>query len=232
MRHQRPGDRVVVNADDASAGFADGDARRALGVLPRARGRARSLPRPGARASSSPTGRPRPRSGRSRSAPPIPPTSSRRQRSRRQQARPRRRSGVGSSRPKHHPGARSQSARSVAVPVVDDGMAATPTKAAATLAPLSRRQRRPHRRWPERRGRRQRPCDPGRGRAPRAGVRHDRPGRPARRALRRSRAAACAPSRATSGRGDRGRPTSTLQWLPRRGAHEAQRPWCSHRCSR
>ena len=43
VRHQRPGDRVVVNADDASAGFAAADTGRRLGVLARPPGRPRAF---------------------------------------------------------------------------------------------------------------------------------------------------------------------------------------------
>ena len=62
------------------------NARRRLGALARPQRRARRLPRPRNAASSSRTGRPRRRSGTSRTRRPIPPTSSRRRRSRPRQA--------------------------------------------------------------------------------------------------------------------------------------------------
>ena len=134
MRHQRPGDRVVVNADDASAGFADGNARRRLGALARPQSRARRLPRPGTRRRRH---RRDDRDGaraHRRAQRPTPPTSSRRQRSRPRQAQIRRRSRRASTAPSHRPGARSRPARSAAFPSSTTAWPRRRRRRAATLA--------------------------------------------------------------------------------------------------
>ena len=134
VRRQRPGDRVVVNADDAAAGFADGtpadawefslvhrvergaflDEERGLvvtdGTTETALGHiegAAAHPANVVAAAAIAT---------AAGADPTDDRAGRRQ------------------LPSHRPGARNHRGTLGGVPVVDDGMAATPTKAAATLA--------------------------------------------------------------------------------------------------
>ena len=134
VRHQRPGDRVVVNADDASAGFADATPADAWEISLAHASRARRLPRPGTRRRRHRRDdRDGARAHRGRSSP-----SRQRRRGGSDRDRGRRSSSDDRAgrrrRRRRRPGARSRAARSAAFRVVDDGMAATPTKAAATLA--------------------------------------------------------------------------------------------------
>ena len=150
VRHQRPGDRVVVNADDASAGFARRNARRRLGVLARPTESSGEPSSTRNEASSSPTGRPRRRSGTSkrRAAHPANVVAA---------AAIATAAGAGPdddraavSTDAVAPPWRAQPSGTLGgVPVVDDGMAATPTKAAATLARYPGEQHRAHRRRPD-----------------------------------------------------------------------------------
>ena len=131
---QRAGDRVVVNVDDpAAAGFAERTRRRTLVVLRRSRGRARRLPprRDGRRAHRPGGRRPRRRPRPARRPPPRRARCSRRGPGRRRPAPAHCRERSADSSP---PRFRADVVgRRGATLLVDDGMAATPAKAAATL---------------------------------------------------------------------------------------------------
>ena len=134
VRRQRPGDRVVVNADDARPASRTRTPARPWEIsLVRRVERGAFLDEE--RGVVVTDGTTQTALGHIEAATAHPSQrSSRRQRSRRRQAQLQRRSGRVSTGPSHRPGARNRPERSAALPVVDDGMAATPTKAAATLA--------------------------------------------------------------------------------------------------
>ena len=115
VRYQHAGDRVVVNADDASAAFADATPAGVWEISLARRGRAGRVPRPGARRRRR---RRDDRDGARRTSRTRRPPRQRRRggRDRDRSRRRRRRSRRGSTRPTYRRGARSRRARSAAFP--------------------------------------------------------------------------------------------------------------------
>ena len=223
VRHQRPGDVVVVNADDASAGFASATpAGRVEFSLRRPVERGAFLD-PAAGVVLVDAGARRP-SATSRRARPIRRTSSRRLRSPPPPVPRRRRSAQAVATAATPPWRAEPCGALAGVPVIDDGMAATPAKTAALLAGhpdrsivlvaggLADAGGGPVHSAPEEIELLHRACDEV-ARAARVVV-----------VLRRRRPAARAPPAPPRRRGGRGRPTSRPPWRPRRASPPERAP--------